>query len=98
MIFVYLLFAVYILSVNFFGFRLLKTQKDAADAGDDGARKSDGKLILAALAGGSPAIFATMFILRYRLTDMLLMIGLPVLSALNFYCYYLGFRGLALIP
>lgn len=98
MIFVYLLFAVYILSVNFFGFRLLKTQKDAADAGDNGARKSDGKLILAALAGGSPAIFATMFFLRYRLTDMLLMIGLPVLSALNFYCYYLGFRGLALIP
>ena len=78
--------------------KMAEREKDAADAGDDGARKSDGKLILAALAGGSPAIFATMFFLRYRLTDMLLMIGLPVLSALNFYCYYLGFRGLALIP
>ena len=98
MIFVYVLYTVYILSVNFFGFRLLKTQKEATDAGDDGARKSDGKIVLTALAGGSPAIFASMFVLRYRLGDMLLMIGLPVLSALNFYCYYLGYRGLSLIP
>lgn len=98
MVFVYILFTVYILAVNFFGFRLLKSQKDAADAGNESARKSDGKLILTALAGGSPAIFASMFFLHYRMSDMLLMIGLPVLCVLNFYCYYLGYRGLSFIP
>ena len=35
-----------------------------------------------------------MFALRYRLSDILLMIGLPVLTVLNVYAFFLGFRGI----
>lgn len=92
----YVLLAVYIAAVNFFGFRLIKSQRDATDMGSDEAPRGDGKLILTALIGGAVAIYASMFFMRYRLTNLLLMVGLPVIAVLNFYAFYLGFRSIYL--
>lgn len=93
MIFLYVLFAVYILAVNFYGFRYLKSMRDG-DLDDRYRGAADGKLVLCALLGGSAAILASMFIMRYRLGDMILMIFLPLLAVVNAYCFYLGFRGI----
>ena len=96
MTFLYLLLTVYILSVNFCAAMLVKRQYNAWEAGDTAVGKTDGKVILAALLGGAVAVFVTMFILRYRLSNLLFMIAMPVLSVVNLYCFYLGFRGLYL--
>lgn len=97
MIFLYALLSVYILSVNFASFLIVKRQYDEWEAGDDTARKTDGKIILAAILGGAITVYISMFCLRYRLSNLLLMIMMPVLAALNFYCFYLGFRGIYFI-
>ena len=90
MILLYVLLTVYILAVNFYAFRLVKVQRDEFEAGGD--RPSDGKLILAALLGGATAVYVSMFAMRFRLSNLLLMIAMPVLAVLNIYCFYLGFR------
>ena len=64
MILLYILLATYILSVNFFAFRLIKSQRDAAAAEEDHA--GDGKLLLAAALGGALTMYAAMFAYRYR--------------------------------
>ena len=92
----YVLFAVYIAAINFYSFRLLKTQRDSWEDGNP--LKGDGKLILAALMGGAIAAYVTMFVLRFRLSNLLLMILMPLISVLNVYCFYLGFRGIYFIP
>ena len=94
MVFLYILLAIYILAVNFASFMLVKRQFEEWEAGDVTAHKTDGKIILAALLGGASAIYITMFCLRYRLSNLLLMILMPVLAALNLYCFYLGFRSI----
>ena len=109
MILLYILLATYIAAVNFLAFRLIKSQRDGVEAGDREEGEGDGKLLLAAALGVGPpkrgppaargaatAMYATMFILRYRLENCLLMIALPLLAVVNLYCFYLGFRGIAL--
>ena len=90
----YVCFGVYILAVNFYAFRFLKSQKEGYEA--DGTIKGDGKLLLAALLGGAIAVYASMFIMRFRLGNLLLMISMPVLAVLNIYLFYLGFRSVYL--
>ena len=94
MVFLYILLGIYILAINFAAFMLVKRQFEEWEAGDTTAQKTDGKIILAALLGGAAAIYITMFCLRYRLSNLLLMILMPVLAALNGYCFYLGFRSI----
>lgn len=96
MILLYILLATYIAAVNFLAFRLIKSQRDGVEAGDREEGEGDGKLLLAAALGGATAMYATMFILRYRLENCLLMIALPLLAVVNLYCFYLGFHGIAL--
>ena len=61
------------------------------------AGEGDGKLLLAAALGGAIAVYATMFVLKYRLESCVLMLALPLLAVINVYCFYLGFRGIFLI-
>lgn len=96
MTFLYIVLAVYIAAVNFYAFRLVKTQRDAYDAGAENVQKGDGKLILTALLGGSITLYVTMFAMRYRLSNLLLMIALPVLAVVNCYCFFLAFRSIYL--
>lgn len=93
MILLYVLFSVYILAVNFYAFLLLKTQREESTQTEtEGKKTSDGKLILTALLGGAVTMYVAMFIFRYRLNNLLLMIALPVLAALNIYFFVLAYR------
>ena len=94
MIFLMILLCTYILAVNFYGFRLLRSQKNACVSGEIAEGKGDGKLLLAGALGGALAVYITMFILKYRLDSCILMLALPLLAVVNIYCFYLGLRGI----
>lgn len=94
MILLTVLLSTYILAVNYYAFRLLKKQQEDTDVGDMQAGDGDGRLLLIFAMGGAIAVFVTMFVLRYRLDSMLLMIVLPLLAVVNIYCFYLGFRSI----
>ncbi len=96
MTFLYILLTIYICAVNFASFMLVKHQHEEWEEGAEAPRRSDGTIMLAAFLGGAAAVYITMFCLRYRLSNLLLMILMPVLAALNCYCFYLGFRGIYL--
>ncbi len=91
---VYVCFAVYILAVNFYAFRFLKSQKEGYET--DGEIRGDGKLLLSALLGGAIAVYVSMFLLHFRLGNLFFMIFMPLLAVLNVYCFFLGFRGIYL--
>ncbi len=83
---------VYLLAINVYGFLLLSTQKKNKELGDEKAPKiSDGKLFLCGLLGGSLTIYLCMFLLKYRLTNFLFMVIMPIFIALNGYVVFLCF-------
>ena len=90
MILLYILISVYILAVNFYSFLLIKRQRDTFDEAAN-ERIGDGKLLLSALLGGAVTLYASMLIFRFRLNDILLMVVLPVLAALNIYLFFMDF-------
>lgn len=97
MILLCILLSTYILAVNFYGFRLLRSQKNAHTPENRDERKENGKLLLAGILGGALAVYISMFVMKYRLENCILMLALPLLAVINIYCFYLGFRGIFLI-
>lgn len=91
MVLLYIIFGVYIAAINFYAVLLIKSQRDEYGETDSRVR-GDGKLILTALLGGAIALYLSMFIMRYRLKNLLLMILLPVAGVLNVYFFVLAFR------
>ena len=62
------------------------------------SRKADRKIILAAILGGALAIYVSMFVMRYRIKNILFMILMPVVAVLNIYFFYLAYSsGLSFI-
>lgn len=92
MVLLYVIFSVYILAVNVFAVMLVKTQKDESIDENGKGKTGDGKLILTAILGGALAIYVTMFIMKYRLKNLLLMVILPVIAVLNVYFCIVAFR------
>ena len=90
MLLLYILFGVYIVAINFYAVMLLKSQRD--EYGENEKPQGDGKLILAAILGGALAIYVSMFIMHYRLKNLLLMILMPVIGVINVYLIILAFR------
>ncbi|MCI9407398.1 MAG: hypothetical protein HFK06_03485 [Clostridia bacterium] len=92
MLLLYILIIVYILSVNFYAVMLIKSQRDEYGEDETMKKSGDGKIILTAILGGAISIYISMFIMRYRTKNLLLMIMLPVIGVLNVYLFFLAFR------
>ena len=92
MVLLYIVFIVYILAVNFYAILLLKSQKDEYMDDESKMNKGDGKLILTAILGGAISIYISMFIMRYRLKNLLFMILMPVIGVINVYLCVVAFR------
>ncbi len=90
LIFVKITVLVYFLAINVYGFILICAQKKPLDE-SNGKRISDGKLFVAGALGGATGIYVAMFIFKYRLTSLFLMVVMPVLIAINFYVLIFGF-------
>ena len=59
-------------------------------------QKMIGKLCIAGALGGAITIYVCMFIFKYRRSDLLLMVLMPILGVLNVYLWVILFRsGLA---
>ena len=84
-----ILLTVYILAINFYAFLfMLKLKKEKASD----IKKHDARLLLIALLGGGPTVYACMFIFKTRLDNLLIMVAVPVLTALHGYIWFFGFR------
>lgn len=80
----------YIIAINVYGFILMLLQKRQKEESKTSTIK-DAKLFATAMLGGAIGIYASMFILSYRLQSMFLMIVIPIIIVLNIYIVYRGF-------
>jgi uncharacterized membrane protein YsdA (DUF1294 family) len=86
MILLYIILIVYLLAINLYSVLLLKEQKKTIDDCLEHSEKiNDGKIFFTALLGGALGIYVSMFIMKYRLKSMFLMVFMPVLIAVNIY-------------
>lgn len=92
MLLIYVIFIVYIIAVNFYAFILIKSQRDESDDNDAKSNRGLGKLFLTAILGGAIGIYVSMFIMRFRTDNLLLMILMPVIGVINVYLIIAAFR------
>ena len=90
MLILYLFFIAYILAINFYAFLLIRGLKE--ENAEDGGKASDGRLALTGLLGGAITLYACMFVYKYRVRSLFLMLLMPVLAVLNVYIWILAFR------
>ena len=91
MLFFYILFIAYILAVNAYAFMLVRNLKDK-DETDPTNKLFDGKLALTGVLGGAIAVYVSMFVYKYRLSNLFLMILMPLLGVLNVFLFFSLFR------
>lgn len=90
----YIITITYIVAINLYGILMLKFQKKAREDGDEeNIGISDTKLLLAGFLGGATGIFIFMFILKYRLKSLFMMVLMPVFISLNVYIIFQAFSG-----
>lgn len=100
MVLLYVLLVAYILAINFYSFLLIKSlrdkdsliEKDVQDNSITPKPSPNKKLFIAGLLGGAITIYVCMFIFKYKRSDMLLMVLMPLLAVLNIYIWILLFR------
>ena len=88
---VYIVFIVYIFAINLYGVLILHFQKKSREE-ESSEKVSDAKLLLAAILGGATGIFVFMFIFKYRLKSLFLMVTLPVIISINVYLIIMALR------
>ena len=107
MIILYALLIAYIIAVNFYAFILVKTFREQ-DQQEELRRQGEpltsvntpaqppqkylGKLLTTGLLGGAITIYICMFIFKWKRTELLLMVVMPLLGVLNVYLWILLFR------
>lgn len=69
-----------------------KSETETESAPQNKQIRSTGKLCATGALGGAITIYVCMFLLKYRRTDLLLMILMPLLGVLNVYFWVLLFR------
>lgn len=92
MLMLYIMFAVYIAAVNVYSVMLVISQRNDCLSDEIKPTYGDGKLLLAALLGGALGIYVTMFIIRFKLKNIVLMILLPIIAVLNVWLCIIAFR------
>lgn len=108
MVILYVLLVAYILAINFYAFLLVKSLRDQEKQAELNAQaqplvdaqtpqpkptaKATSKLCITGLLGGAIAIYVCMFIFKYKRSDLLLMVLMPLLAVLNIYLWVLLFR------
>ena len=106
MILFYILVVAYIVAINFYAFLLIKSARDKEKEisqqsvaieshetpSSTPAEKNTGKLCITGLLGGAITLYVCMFIFKYKRSDLLLMVLMPLLGVLNVYLWVLLFR------
>lgn len=92
MLIFYVVLSVYIVAVNVYSVMLLISQRNEYLTDESKLNSGDGKLLLSALLGGAIGIYVTMFITRFKLKNMLLMILLPLIAVFNVWLCVFAFR------
>ena len=107
MILLYVLLIAYILSVNFYAFLLVKSLRDKeresevyregepltqAATPQKQPEKYIGKLLITGALGGAITIYVCMFIFKFKRSELLLMVLMPLLGVLNIYMWVLLFK------
>ena len=64
----------------------------ASPKSDKPTEKNTGKLCIAGILGGAITVYVCMFLFKYRRSDLLLMVLMPLLGVLNVYFLVLVFR------
>lgn len=88
----YVVLIAYLVAINVYGILMLHFQRKAIRECNEEKQVSDSKLFLAGLLGGALGIFVFMFIFKYRLKSLFLMVIMPVFIALNVYLVIALFR------
>lgn len=90
----YILLVVYIIAINLYGILMLHYQKKAREDGDEeNIGISDTKLLLTGFLGGALGIYVFMFIFKYRLKSLFMMVLMPLFIALNAYIIFTTLSG-----
>lgn len=89
-IFIYVLVSVYVIAINVYSFLLLRSQKNSEEDGEC-SKVRDGNLFITAILGGALGIYLGIFILRFRMKSLFLMVFMPVIAVLNAFIIIYGF-------
>lgn len=90
LLFAKILLIVYFIAVNVYSFLLIKTQKSQVDEHGT-CHIHDGRIFLAGIMGGAITVYVAMFIFKYRLQSLFLMVTMPVLIAVNAFGLFFAF-------